>query len=426
MGKKCCETKCKCKCKKESSKDTACKTAKYLTIIGKPGQTFPDIKHPCQGQRWISSTYQIEYIFNKRKWHLVDPKPNCDKVLVDYVFAEHTVAEVLSDFNALTNFGGSDGTFSTNAEGLTLDASTFTFTIPSGNEHVKNLRYWNTPFVLSDDYEVLYETEMAAKQCIPVDSLPPEFARRIRNVNEDIRLCSAAMNTVDLETFTVFDIFFTNEKIYCLVERLPFGKTPTNNYAAYSAVVFASSRAGDALNDFVKVAIGLKKTTAAFYVNGINVFNVPRIGVRQADEYRVLDHKGAAQAISINSSYFGFGVFSLLDFQLQYDYARQAVYNDFDSTTDPNPGLNQSASGLVQLGPTADYGELLPGRLYGDGEFDPTLPCNKSNEAGRDIIDPAVTWGVTFDTNPPFNQDKKIFGQGAILRMKYFKVCIKY
>jgi len=379
-----------------------CRYTKFATIVGKKGQTEPHVCSPCQGQRWISADYQTEYIFNKCKWHLVDPQPACAKVLVDYVFTEHTVADVLVDFNA--NVFGTDGTTSIDSEGLLIVANPFTATIPIGNEHVKNLRYWNTPFVLSDEYETLYEAEVAVEQYVELDMIPDEnIKQRIRNVDEDIRLCSGAINTFDAETFTVFDIFFSNEKIYCFVERLPFGQTDANKYAAYSASVHSVLRAGDPYNDFVKVAIGLKKSTASFYINGINVFNVPRIGVRQPDEYRLLDHQGSGQVLHLNSSFFGFGLFSLLDMQLPYDYARQKVNDDF--------GDNIFASGLVQLDNTATYGEVLPGQSDGDD---------------RPIIDPAQTWAVVLNQYPDNNKNIKLFGQGAAIRLKYFKVCIRY
>lgn len=286
---------------------------------------------------------------------------------------------------------------------MVVSAPEFTATVPVGNEHPKNLRYWNTPFVLSDEYETHYEVEMAVKQYITLEQVPLPLRSRIRNVDEDIRLCSGAINTLDTETWTVFDIFFSNDKIYCFVERLPFGQTAENKYAAYSACVNVVGRGGDPYNDFVKVAIGLKKSTAHFYVNDELVFVVPRIGVRQADEFRVLDHQGSAQPLQINSSYFGFGLFSLLDMQLPDNYARQLVVGDF--------GTNQAASGLVQLEPTSIYGETLPGQANGDD---------------RPIINPSVTWAVTLGQFLNNNFDYKLFGQGAALRLKYFKVCQKY
>lgn len=339
------------------------------------------------------------------------------KVIVHFDFTKITISTFNANFtNILPNFPPFplDGTTTIDSNGLFVNANQFTSTIPTGNEHVKNLRYYKNSFVLSDDYETLYETEIAVDQYIPIDNIPSEFLPRIRNIYEDIRLCSGAINTIDPETFLVTDIFFSRDKIYCFVERLPFGKTQSNNYAAYSAAFPAGGRGGDALNDFVKVGIGLQKTVARYYINDVLVFSVPRFGVRQNDSLRMLDHQGVAQAISMNSSYFGFGLFSLLDMQLPNNYARQLVENEIPiSTPYPDSG-NQSASGLVQLDLTNTYGEILPGKYNGDN---------------RPIIDPSVTWAYTYvpptnvDTDP--NHDIKLFGQGAGLRMKYFKVSVR-
>lgn len=389
------------KCEKKN-KELMCKVAKLLTIIGEPGENRPNVQHPCQGQIWLSANFQTEFIFDKCEWHLVDTKPNCDKVLVDYIFNEHTTTEVLADFGS--NIFGTDGIISIDAEGLTVNSNPFTATIPQGNEHPKWLRYWNDPFDLSDDYEIYYETEIAVKQYIDINTLPVEFQSRIRNIDEDIRLCAGAINTLDPVTWSVCDIFLSNEKVYCFVERLPFGQTQPNaeSYAAYSNCVAVVKRGDNSLNDFIKVAIGLRKSGVSFYVNDELVFNVPRYGVRQLDEYRILDHQGIAQPIQVNSSFLGFGTFSLLDMQMPDNYARQLVVNDF--------ATNQSASGLVQLDVAGVYGETLPGQLNGDN---------------RPIIDQNVTWAVPFVQGVD-NTKYKLFGQGAVLKMKYFKVCRRY
>ena len=85
-----------------------------MNIVGKPGEEFPNVKKPCQGQIWISADYQSEFIFDNLKWHVVDPKPTCNKVLVDYIFKEHTIPEVLADFGA--NIFGVDGTITMDTE----------------------------------------------------------------------------------------------------------------------------------------------------------------------------------------------------------------------------------------------------------------------------------------------------------------------
>ena len=316
----------------------------------------------------------------------------CRKSLVNYNFNKHTLAEVTRDFHSNV-FLVESGSWSVTPEGLNIISNPFTLTTPKGNEHPKNLHYWNNPFKLSDKYETLYEAEICVTQYFPANGLPERFKSRVRNVDEDIRLCSGAINTLDPETWMVADIFLSNQKIYCFVERLPFGRTPENKYGSFSSAVAVIQRPADT-KEFVKVAIGLKKSSISFYVEDTLVYHVPILGLRANDEFRVVDHQGDAEVVQVKQSYLGFGLFSLLDMQLPDNYARQLVVNDFDT--------NQSASGLVQLDSTEIYGETL----------------SKDN---RPIVDPEVTWAVPF--NPKLNNTNfKLFGQGAEMTLKYFKV----
>lgn len=287
------------------------------------------------------------------------PQPDCnpvfacdkpkEKVLVNFDFTKMTLTEFNNNFtNVLPGLPGfpTDGTTTLSSNGLFVNAPVFTSTIPVGNEHVKNLRYYKSPFPLSDNYETLYDVTISVEQYIPIENIPAGFMSRIRDIDEDIRLCCGAINTIDPETFAVTDIFIAKNKIYCFVERLPFGKTPTNNYAAYSAAFPASGRADGTLNDFVKLSIGLKKTSANYYINDQLVFNVPRFGIRLGDQDRLLDHQGVAEALSLNSSYFGFGLFTLLDMQLPNNYSRQLVENDFGNAAFVYPDQQHPATNL--------------------------------------------------------------------------------
>uniref|UniRef100_A0A6C0C9M6 Uncharacterized protein n=1 Tax=viral metagenome TaxID=1070528 RepID=A0A6C0C9M6_9ZZZZ len=385
-------------------------------MIHKKTQTSDSSRTQNCSQKKICNSSCKKQIQHREQVRL-ECEPKDDKVIVYFDFAKITIATLDANFtNALPNFipFPLDGTTTIDSNGLFVNAPQFVSTIPTGNEHVKNLRYYKNPFILSDDYETLYETEIAVDQYIPINNIPSGFLPRIRNIYEDIRLCSGAINTIDPETFLVTDIFLSRDKIYCFVERLPFGQSNTNFYAAYSAAFPAGGRGGNAANDFVKVGIGLQKTSAKYYINDELVFTVPRFGVRQNDPLRMLDHKGVAEATSMSSSYFGFGLFSLLDMQLPNNYARQLVENEIPIvTTYPDSG-NQSASGLVQLDVTNNYGEILPG---------------KYNDDNRPIIDQAVTWAYPYIApsigNPDPNHDVKLFGQGAGLRMKYFKVSVR-
>lgn len=401
-----CHKQCKnpcCRCGNNlQCKPIHCNPCYHTPILPKPQNNI--IHNPCY-HKPICTKPQNNIIYKHCHHKPYCPKPcnSCEKILVNYIFKDHTIEEIRADFNS--NVFADYGSMTIDNEGLLISTNPFPpeATTPIGNEHPKNLRYWNDSFELSDEYELYYESEVAVEQYFDISRIPPEFLSRIRNINEDIRLCAGAINTLDPITWSVLDIFLSNEKIYCFVERLPFGQSPSNRYAAYSNAVAIIDRGGDPYNDFVKVAFGLQPTGANFYINDKLVYSVPILGVRLLDEYRMLEHQGDSSQIRVNSSFLGFGLFSLLDMQLPYNYARQLVVNDMTT--------NQSASGLVQLDNADTYGEILPGKFEG---------------SGRPIIDPSVTWAVTLNEFPNNNQDKKIFGQGAAIRLRYFKVSQRY
>lgn len=322
----------------------------------------------------------------------------CKKTILDINFAKDGYNP--DDFNVVF---GNDGTTSTSVQGLTVTSVPFTSTIPVGNEHVKWLHYYKDTVTLDKCDETIYEGKIAVQQVLP-SVLPSKFAGRVRNAQEDIRLCSAALNILDQETWMVYDFFMSNEKIYAFYERLPFG-WPTQpfekTYAAFSNCIEVASRAADPLNDFVTLAIGIntKKEYVKWYVNGKEVFKVVRPGLRLQDEYRMLEHGGPALKAEQKSISVGFGTFSLLDMALPYNYARQL------SSGLP---LNQAQSALVQLDLTSIYAELYPG----------------PNGEPRDLIDPAQTFAYVLNEEPDDNRAVKLFGQGAILKVEYIKVFV--
>lgn len=373
---------------------------KCNVTVGKHCEKYPKVHNPCEGALWLNHKRTKMYVFNNCEWkkiRLEDHK--CCEVLLDYDFSTKTVAQIEADWPLFAGFGN-DGwaNASVSANGLTVPAVPFTFTSPIGNDHPKMLRYYKNQFDLSDTEELIYEGHIAAEQFIPVQNIPAVLLPRIRNIYEDIRLCSAAMNVLDSEFFIVFDIFLSSEKIYCFVERLPFGKTPTNNYAAFSNAIAVIERAGNGspITDVVPLKFAMTKSYTKFFVNDQLVYTADRIGIRLIDEYRVLDHGGVPQIIKPNKISVGFGLFSLMDMFLPYNFNRSLVVGD-----------NEAASGLIQLDNASAYGELLPGQLTGDG---------------RPIIDPTVSWAVTLNQFPNNNHDIKLFGQGCTILVKDLKV----
>lgn len=294
------------------------------------------------------------------------------------------------------------------ATGLKVTSNPFTSTVPVGNDHPKWLHYYKDPAVLPDAGELVYEAEVSVKQHIPVCEIPSAFTSgpnpRVRNAFEDIRLASAGINVVDMSTWMVFDFFISDEMIYAFYERLPFGKTfwtnneedpnNTTGYAAFSNGVPVMQRAPC---DSMRLGIGINKVRGyvKWYINGREVFSWERIGTRLPDKYKLLEHGGTAEIVTINSIYFGFGTFSLMDMALPNNYDRELVEGD-----------NQNGSHLVELEANYGYKELYR-----------TL-----NGQDRDLVDKSITFAVQAGAYCNDNHDIKLFGQGADIKIKYQKL----
>lgn len=303
---------------------------------------------------------------------------------------------------------GSDGTVTqSSTTGLTVDSNPFTATIPVGNEHPKWLHYYKDPAILPDVGELIYETTLSVQQHIDVGDIPTDFTSspvRIRDAFDDIRLACAGMNVVDTSSWMVFDFLLANNVIYAFYERLPFGKPfwtnpgsdPTNStgYAAFSNGIPVAKRIS---NDSVRLGIGINKHRGyvKWYVDGKEVFSWTQIGTRLPDQYKMLDHGGSEEIVTINSVYFGFGTFSLLDMALPSNYSRELVVGD-----------NQANSQLVELEANYGYKELF----------------KTINDEDRDLINKPTTFAVLAGAYPNDNQAIKLFGQGATINILYQKL----
>ncbi|BCS83575.1 hypothetical protein QLL95_gp0548 [Cotonvirus japonicus] len=336
------------------------------------------------------------------------PKPLCPNIDFIYDFRRGFNE---ADFDFIF---GNDGTVNQNASGLTINSVPFTQTVPVGNEHPKWLKFYKETFELCEDREVVFEIEMSGSQVIDSDQIPELMRPRIRNVNDDIRLCSGAFNIIDPNTWMVFDFFVTNTAIYAFYERLPFGKPAFNggvttnlgDYAAFSNAIWVARRsATDPLDQFRKLAIGIHKGKGlvTWYIDGVPVFTWDRIGYRAHDEYRVLDLGGQETLVTIDSVRMGFGTFSLLDMALPNDYDRAYVE---PVVLIPEEAREIARSALVELELTDNYRELFPDPLTG---------------LDRELVDPSLTFAYVLNQEPDDNKAVKLFGQGAVIKVKYIR-----
>lgn len=301
---------------------------------------------------------------------------------------------------------GDDGTTSTSFEGLKVDSSVFTATTPFGNEHPKWLHYYKDAFSLPSNGELIYEGLMTATQKITLAQVPPILLPRIRNIKEDIRLCSAGLNVIDQQTWVVADFFISDQALYAFYERLPLGRSAQTNYAAYSNCIRVASRTADPDNDFQRLAIGINKSEdyIKWYIGGKEVLRIDNIGCRLSDQYRMLDHGGPAQRVAsqMQSINVGFGTFSLMDMALPNNYGRDYVQGD-----------SIAISQLVQL-------ELVPappGYYTGYAQL-----YEGASGAERPLLNASPTFAVVANQFPDNNKEIKLFGQGDVLKVNSIRV----
>jgi hypothetical protein len=321
------------------------------------------------------------------------------KTVEEVFFYDFTKKYDVDDFQFQVN---TDGVTTRTNDYLQVDSSVFTYTTVTGDDHEKWLRYNNYVAPIPTCGEIIYESTIAVKQNIPTDEVPPLMISRIRDVSEDIRLATAGISIFDPSTWLMCDILFSDEIIYGVYGRLPFGKPLWTeggvDYAAFYHCMPIGKRTDDPANDFVRVAIGVTSTGhIKWYVDGVEKFSIERIGVRLLDQYRMIEYGGPAQIVKPTSFYFGFGTMSYMDGALPNNYSRELVVGD-----------QEAASQLIELEVDGSYMELNRGFVGGD----------------RPLIDKSITFAYQIGDQPNDNHDIKLFGQGATLKIKYQKLLV--
>jgi hypothetical protein len=189
--------------------------------------------------------------------------------------------------------------------------------IPATNDHAKWLVYMNDlssagvpGFDTSPDLE-LAGTARIGGRTFGTDRHP--FGTAVADPQTDLRLAAFAMTTIDLESFVVFDFLFTNRRVYAFYERLPFGRTAANPYAAFSyAIPVAERRVGD-VHD-ATIAYDNRAGIARWLLDGVEVYRVAEVGrLLQSREHLVIDLGGREETVVPRQLAFGMGLFTLLD-----------------------------------------------------------------------------------------------------------------
>ena len=187
--------------------------------------------------------------------------------------------------------------------------------LPGGLDHVKWLVYQNhiavsgfAGYAIAHGREVVCEAQGFGGRTYGTAGHP--FGPNVRNASDDLRLATFAMNTIDFESFLVADFLVTNEQIYAVYERLPFGRTPTNNYAAFTFTKPVASHRPSEQHD---LQIAWSQHYIRWIVNGRELFRVDRLGFRINRAFLTIDHGGTEQMVVPGQVDGGFGLFTLLD-----------------------------------------------------------------------------------------------------------------
>jgi hypothetical protein len=198
----------------------------------------------------------------------------------------------------------------------------FNLSVPSENvgvqpgalDHVKWLVYMNNMASTNvPGFDAVLGKELSCSTRI----IGQTFGTRLhpfgsKAATNDLRLAAFAMNTIDFESFMVFDFMFTNKRIYAIYERLPFGRTQTDNYAAFTFAIPLGARSAGTAHD-VKIAYDRSAGIVRWILDGKEVYRVSTIGRRINRRYMIIDHGGIEKTVAPRQLNCGMGMFTLLD-----------------------------------------------------------------------------------------------------------------
>jgi hypothetical protein len=244
---------------------------------------------------------------------------------------------------------------------LSAPTPTFTYTVPQGSlgtlDHVKGLTFIKTAYAPGPREGTVSGTATISAESYGVVDHPFP-SQYVTNANDDVRLGSCSLNAIDPDNMIVADFFMTNEGLYAWYERLPFVRTNTNFYRAFSQAYRVGDRSPE---DFHRLGVVYDKKcrSISWTLDDEVVFQVKMIGYlsHKPGVVTMVDLGGDETLVTPTRFQFGFGCFTLLDM------------NDY---------WNPSNQGLVQIGDnnaveyynptnfwdTNSYGE---DRLWGQG-----------------------------------------------------------
>jgi hypothetical protein len=189
--------------------------------------------------------------------------------------------------------------------------------LPGGLDHVKWLVYMNHFSSYGyPGFDAQWNHELSCSTSMNGATYGTEhhpFGGYVANHQSDVRLATYAMNTIDFQSYMVFDFMFTNEMVYAIYERLPFGRTASNNYAAFTYAIPVKARSAWT-NHNLSISYDQRGGVVRWIIDGVEVFSVSSIGYRLPQtEWMIIDHGGTEQWVTMNQLACGMGMFTMLD-----------------------------------------------------------------------------------------------------------------
>jgi hypothetical protein len=199
---------------------------------------------------------------------------------------------------------------------LTVPQETDSNSLPGGLDHVKWLAYMNhqasTGF---PGFDASPERGLTCAMSISGRTFGTQlhpFGRTIHDSHNDLRLAAFGHVMTDFETFMTFSFIFTNNHVYAVYERLPFGWTAQNRYAAFAYAIPVAQRMP---NDTHQTKISYERDAGVvrWNLDGKEVFKVSRLGHTLDRRWMLLEHGGREETVSMRQLDCGMGMFTLLD-----------------------------------------------------------------------------------------------------------------
>jgi len=154
---------------------------------------------------------------------------------------------------------------------LVIEARQFTLTRRDAHDNVKALIYSTAEFAPGERGLLTVEADMRV-DTFGTDRNPHGVARG------DVRLGCGALNTIDLQTFMVFDFLVSNDRIVPLYERLPFGQSSENPYPAFTELIPIATPTSPGQWHRYTIRYDRANDTVAWGVDGVTVAERGSVG----------------------------------------------------------------------------------------------------------------------------------------------------